>query len=97
MSAFQNAHLLGDDKTKDDFDRLPDARLRKCNRKTFQGQFGLMSRVYCVNCGKPGGMITEELAATVYLVCDNCVDRMGAVPGAVQVPDHIIQENSISM
>lgn len=69
---------------------LPDSRLRPCDRSTICGPAGIMSRVYCANCGADGGLITEEWALQVFYLCDRCAETYGKLPVS-QVPDAVVR------
>lgn len=74
---------------------LPDARTRM--RETICGPCGLMSRVYCVNCGADGGLITEEWAESVFYLCDKCshygiaAEALSQAADALQVPEGLLK------
>lgn len=82
-----NLHIDGPEHKEE---KLPDARLSSTNRNTFCGPVGLMSRVFCVNCGAPGGAVTEEWASEVFYLCDSCADKLGPLP-CLQVPDAVAE------
>lgn len=73
-----------------DQDNLPDARLSTTNRKTICGPVGIMSRVYCVNCGGPGGLVTEDWCQSIFFLCDKCAEKYGEIDGAVEVPEEVV-------
>lgn len=83
-------HISGADVKEES---LPDARLSPTNRKTFCGPFGIMSKVYCINCGASGGAVTEEWAAQVVYVCDDCEVKVGKFMGQ-PVPDEVVRGQS---
>ncbi len=66
---------------------LPDCRLTGHRRRattiagvpTMVGRV-TMERVYCANCGAPGGAVTQEWAAHIFYVCDDCAGRLGPIP-----------------
>lgn len=43
----------------------------------------LYERVFCLNCGTPGGAVTK--GSPVFFVCDGCVEKHGPPPGAIEV------------
>jgi hypothetical protein len=65
---------------------LPDCRLSYSERTTVMRGNLPMQMVYCANCGIPHGLATME-TTHVFFVCDPCFNRLGAIPGAVQIPD----------
>lgn len=56
-----------------------DSRLRPENRsrKETLGRLGYMERVYCLNCGTPGGLVKN--ARFVVYLCSAC-ERFGRLP-----------------
>lgn len=78
-----------DIKPEDLWKDLPDAR-RSHHRPTRCGPCGIMAEVYCVNCGKSGGLITEEWAAHVFYLCDKCAETYGSIP-LPEVPEHLLR------
>lgn len=90
------AHLFGDDPDVRKND-MPDARLRPCNRSTIVGPCGIMARVYCVNCGCDGGLVTDEWAEQIMYLCDRCAEVHGKLPVALQVPDSEVRGTSDPM
>lgn len=69
---------------------LPDCRLKLDRRKTsivFRDQ--LMEKVFCGNCGAPGGLVTAEWTPHIFYVCDECFLRCGPLP----LPE--IEENTV--
>ena len=68
---------------------LPESR-RTHHRPTICGPLGIMAQVYCVNCGRDGGLVTEEWAEQVFYLCDKCAERKG-MPGQTEVPDEAVR------
>jgi hypothetical protein len=74
--------------------KLPDCRLRPCERKTFKGRHGwLWSRVFCMNCGCDGGLIKDDWASSVQYFCKKC-EKWGHIlaclkPGTAVVPKQL--------
>ena len=58
----------------------PDARARESRNEKKHKLLGWMEEVFCVNCGRPHGMITRESAAYVFCICDECVKKFGRPP-----------------
>jgi hypothetical protein len=58
---------------------LPDCRLTGHRRRATTVAYGplLWERVYCGNCGKPGGLVTATELPHVFYVCDACVGVYG--------------------
>lgn len=70
---------------------LPDSRL-KYHRTTICGPIGLMSRVFCANCGCDGGLVTEEWAGHIMYICDDCANTCGRqLPGMVEIPEESVR------
>lgn len=68
----------------------PDARAQRSRGEKQSVLLGWMEKVFCVNCGKPHGMISKEWAQYVFCLCDDCVFTHGKPPGVDQVPDALV-------
>ena len=68
----------------------PDARAQRSRNEKKSVLFGWMEECFCVNCGRPHGMISKEWAAYVFCLCDDCVFSHGKPPHAIEVPDTIV-------
>lgn len=66
-----------------------DSRLRY-HRTTFCGPKGLMSKVFCLNCGADGGAVTEEWAEFVIYICEGCAKTHGSPP-LPEIPEELIR------
>jgi hypothetical protein len=68
--------------------KLPDARFngRRDHHLVTLGRLQF-ERVYCVNCGCDGGLVTPEAFAHVFYLCDDCVDKHGVIAGTAEVPE----------
>lgn len=82
-------HILGSDASVPIFNELPDSRCKE--RNTRQGPAGIMSKVYCANCGADGGLITEEFAAKVFYLCDRCAETYGKLPDSMEVSEAVVR------
>lgn len=51
---------------------------------------GWMEPIYCVNCGADGGMVTKDWAAHCFYLCNDCVDKHGAIP-APELPESLVR------
>lgn len=71
------------------FEELPESRLTH-HRTTICGPVGLMSRVYCANCGCDGGLITEEWAVKCCYLCDKCAEVHGKLP-IPEIPESVVR------
>jgi len=68
----------------------PDARAQRSRNEKKSVLLGWMEECFCVNCGKPHGMISKEWAAYVFCLCDDCVFTHGKPVGAIELPDAIV-------
>jgi hypothetical protein len=71
----------------------PDARLSPLLRPRKQvvgPNQQWLDLVFCVNCGADGGGCTLPTREIFYL-CQKCVDQWGAIPGTVEVPEHLVR------
>lgn len=84
-----NLHIDGPEVAKLPDEELPDSRLSH-HRTTICGPCGLMSRVFCINCGADGGLVTEAWAVRISYLCDDCFLTHGALP-MPQVPDSVVR------
>lgn len=61
---------------------LPDSRLlgdrRARTEVILNGR--RYERCFCVNCGRPWGLVTAEWAAHVLALCDDCCEAHGKLP-----------------
>lgn len=69
----------------------PDARAQESRNEKKHKLLGWFQECFCVNCGKPKGMITKEWADYVFVLCDECVIKHGRPMNAVELPEHIVQ------
>ena len=75
---------------------LPDARPKDTagRRRTIAEKhhhlLGWMEPIYCVNCGVSGGMVAKEWAAHCFYLCDDCVDKHGALP-VPELPESLVR------
>jgi hypothetical protein len=70
---------------------LPDSRLER-PRHTIRGPLGSMEECFCVNCGRPGGFVTEDAVESVVYLCEACVFTHGHLP-LPQIPDDLVRGN----
>ena len=56
-----------------------DGRTRE-NKGQVSHPLGYMDRVYCVNCGRPGGLVTHDWIEYIFYLCDNCAETYGGLP-----------------
>ena len=78
-----------------DFENLPESRLTH-HRTTICGPVGLMSRVYCANCGCDGGLITEEWAAKCFYLCDRCSEVHGKL-STPEIPESVVRGGQLTV
>jgi len=69
---------------------LPDARALRSKNEKKHKLLGWMEEIFCVNCGKSGGMISKEWAAHVFFLCDDCVGTHGQVP-LLALPESLVR------
>jgi hypothetical protein len=74
-------------------DVLPDSRTRaRGGIVQVRGQNYVP--VYCINCGKPAGMVPEKLITNVTALCDDgCSGKYGALADQMVDPDAIFREH----
>lgn len=74
-------------------DILPDSRPRE--RKGIVLVDGVnFTPVYCINCGKPAGMVPCEMITHVTALCDDgCAGKYGDLASTYQDPDSVFREN----
>lgn len=77
----------------------PDARTKETNHNPNRAErmhrfLGWMEPCFCVNCGKPHGMISKEWAQYVFAVCDDCVKVLGPPPGVIEIPSAVVKGQS---
>jgi len=67
---------------------FPDARVRDGKKRgTFYSpQYGAMSRMYCIECGRQSPYAVSESMAKVMYKCPSCVSVQGHPAGAAMVP-----------
>jgi hypothetical protein len=65
---------------------LPDCRVKAIERETGRVRFGahLMDKVFCANCGEPGGL-TFPWCPHIFYLCDSCFAKGGTPPGTVKI------------
>jgi hypothetical protein len=68
----------------------PDARAQRSRHEKKSVLLGWMEEVFCVNCGRPHGMISKEWAAYVFCLCDDCVFTHGKPATAIELPAAIV-------
>lgn len=54
--------------------------------------WGGASRIYCVNCYRPGGIITDEAYGLIIWLCDDCFFTKGSIPGLEEVEENTIKQ-----
>ena len=64
-----------------------DSRVQdKSKRGLIRTPYGQSTRIFCVNCGRPGGLaINEEAVEFIIYVCDLCTEQNGKVSGLEEV------------
>ena len=62
---------------------IPDARTQRPIGQVWS-PLGLITRIYCLNCGKNIGGVYGE-PSFVHVLCDKCRDSKGGLPGMEEV------------
>lgn len=72
---------------------LPDSRTRE--RRIVAGPNGEnYTPIYCINCGRPQGMVPEKLITHVTALCDEgCAGKYGDLADTYRDPDEVFREN----
>ena len=70
---------------------LPDARAQRSLNEKKSLLLGWMEECFCVNCGAPHGMISKDMAAHVFALCDDCVGKYGPPAGVAEVPEALLK------
>jgi len=76
---------------------LPDSRAREAKdvKQMSVPNIGMVHWVpiFCANCGTAGGRVPEENCTFAFYLCNNCVEKWGAVAGTYAVPDDVFWAN----
>ena len=48
--------------------------------------------IFCANCGKPGGGVSDEHITFAFWLCDYCFEAWGPIAGTYAVPDEVFWE-----
>jgi len=67
---------------------LPDARMTGPKKRIAYGPLGPMEPVFCVNCGRHHGWVTQAFIDHFLILCDACFETHGHLP-MPQVPPEI--------
>lgn len=59
---------------------LPDSRVSSHLRRTVMGPLGPMTDAFCINCGRPYGLVTQDFLTGVTVLCNLCFERFGGLP-----------------
>jgi len=73
---------------------LPDSRLSGMAREKTIVRLGQMEfeRVFCASCGCSGGAVSAQWTPHIFYVCQECHDKMGPPPGAIEVSEAQVRE-----
>lgn len=65
---------------------LPDSRVKPIERDINRVQHGrmLLDRIFCANCGEPGGAVWPD-CPHVFYVCEPCALALGDPPGTAKL------------
>lgn len=70
----------------------PDARAKRVTDEKRHALLGIMEPVFCVNCGRPHGMVIKEATDYIFVLCDDCVEKHGRPPaGLEEVPEEVVK------
>jgi len=51
---------------------------------------GWMQEIFCVNCGRSGGMISKDWVDFIFHLCDECAEKHGRIP-LPEIPENIVR------
>jgi hypothetical protein len=74
--------------------KQPDARAKRSVNEKKHHLLGWMEEIFCVNCGRSGGMISKEWAAYVFNLCDDCVEKWGHLP-LPEIPESLVRGHTL--
>jgi len=74
-------------------DLLPDSRAKITRGRVFQGGTTWVP-VFCANCGKEGGLVTENVTFAFW-ICTPCEKKNGNITGMLRVPDQVFYEKML--
>lgn len=70
---------------------LPDSRAKVTRGRVFADGTTWVP-VFCGNCGKEGGLVTES-ATFAFWICTPCEKKNGEITSLMRVPDQVFYEN----
>ena len=73
-------------------DKLDSRVIDPSKRGSVPTPWGPASRVYCVNCHRRGGIITEQWASVVIWLCDDCFYTHGHLTGFQEVEEETCKQ-----
>jgi len=65
---------------------IPDAGCQRTQRQVWT-PMGLMTLIYCTNCGAPGGAVTQH-SEFVHYYCDKCKHLAAGLP---EIPEPLVR------
>jgi hypothetical protein len=69
-----------------------DSRVKDpAKRGLISSPLGPLTRTYCVQCGKPGGVVTEAAIGLIIYVCNDCRATCGNPAGLAELEDEAVQ------
>ena len=71
---------------------LPSPKLHPNRQVTVMTPVGMATYIYCINCGRPGGAVTNDLPDVCYL-CDACAATHGGLP-VPEIPEAFVRPSS---
>lgn len=69
---------------------LPDARAQRSLNEKKHRVLGWMEEIFCVNCGRSGGMISKAWAAFCFYLCNDCASTWGRLP-IPEIPESLVR------
>jgi hypothetical protein len=73
---------------------LPDSRPRTMKGAKYDAEFGWLVKVFCFNCGRRAGWVTEGTNVRhIAVLCDGCGVTYGAEGATYVPPDRVYFDN----
>lgn len=69
---------------------MPDARAQRSKNEKKHRLLGWMEEIFCVNCGRSGGMISRDWAPYCFYLCNECVGTHGRLP-LPELPETLVK------
>ena len=89
-TAEPDAHMAHEERMQAFWKFLPTAKLRN-QAITVPSPLGDVVPIFCINCGAPGGAVTQHAAENgVVHICRSCAATHGGLP-VPEVPDELVR------